>query len=213
MAYTVSSIDRSIACKRGLRDGNPDLAIVANCSGVQREHGIAGDIRRDGFTRRGMRPPQLVPILEDRFYDSIDKVVREVPVRNGEIVKPERMIILGQGPVCSGREQGWCNFGQLLSHAGNLLLVGWDEINQLPGIQLGEHRSWSANCGSRAVDVAGFHLRRGIFPRAVPYPSCDPKGIENRGDVGAARPRARTAADPQPGEFGERFDFLDVSPP
>src|SRR6516225_10428753 len=103
----------SIAHNCAWRNSDAGLTTVANGSWVQREHCIAIYIDRNCLFRRRLGFNQFLAIVEDLFYDLVNEVVRQVLVRDREVVEPNCMIVSGQRTICSGRNQGLRDFGHL----------------------------------------------------------------------------------------------------
>ena len=74
---------------------------------MKRQKRAAVDIGRKGFLRGGVRLDQFLMMLEDRFDDFIDKLVRQVVVDHGKNINAESMIIRGkEGYVPAGTRDG-----------------------------------------------------------------------------------------------------------
>src|SRR6266404_6489870 len=110
----------SVADSRALRNSDADLAIIAQRSRMKREHRIAIYIVRDCLFRRRLSLHQLIAMVKDRRYEFINEVIRQVLVRDREVVEPNRVIILSPRTIGAGRNQGRRDFGHLVSHYGTL---------------------------------------------------------------------------------------------
>src|SRR6266852_285949 len=68
------------AHNRAPRNSNADLAIVAKRSWMKREHRVAIYVCRNCFSRPRLAFHQLLVIVEDRFYQFVDELVRQILV-------------------------------------------------------------------------------------------------------------------------------------
>src|SRR5262249_17981998 len=68
----------SVAHNRARRNSDAGLAIVAQRPRMKREHRIAIYICRNCLLRRRLALHQLLVIVEDRFYELVDELVRQI---------------------------------------------------------------------------------------------------------------------------------------
>src|SRR5215510_9684216 len=196
----------SIAHNCAWRNSDAGLTIVANGSWVQREHCIAIYIDRNCLFRRRLGFHQFLAIGEDLFYDLVNEVVRQVLVRDREVVEPDRVIVSGQRTICSDRNQGRRDFGHLVSHRGTLFRRRLYEIDWLPGIELRKRGDRESASNDHSVEFAVGHLRGYLFDSSKANVGGDAKDFENLRDIGAPGACPWTNSDSQSGEIVERLD-------
>src|SRR6266516_1736102 len=196
----------SVTHRRARRNGDANLAIVAERSWMKREHRIAIYIGRNCRFCRRLSFYQLVAILEDHLYDFVHEIVRQILVCDRKVVETDRMIILGPRTIGAGRNQGWRDFLYLVSHGGTLLGRRLYEIDGLFGIEFRKGGYGKPGGNDYSVEFAVGHLRRHLFDRSKANVGGDSKDFENLRDIDTPCTRPRTDADSQSGEIVERLD-------
>jgi hypothetical protein len=89
----------------GGRDGDRDLAVITGGAGMERQERVPVEIGWDGFLCGGMGADEFLLMLEDRFDNSISKVVGNIAMDYDKVVKAKGVVILAQGRIGSRRDQ------------------------------------------------------------------------------------------------------------
>src|SRR5262245_4611372 len=63
-----------------------NLAVIAHRPGVERQEGVLVDVLWNGLACRGMKLQKARLVLENRFDESVGKVVRQIGAPDREIV-------------------------------------------------------------------------------------------------------------------------------
>src|SRR5215813_1075950 len=93
----------SVVHNRARRNSDAGLAIVAQRPRMKWEHRIAIYICRNCLLRRRLALHQLPVIVEDRFYELVDELVRQILMGDRKVVHSDRMIVAGQRTIGSRR--------------------------------------------------------------------------------------------------------------
>ena len=80
------------------------VVVPARRSVVERQDRVAREVGRNGLGCRRMDLHHLVVMVEDRFEDRIDEVVRQIGARDGEIVDADGLVVAPKRRIGAGRD-------------------------------------------------------------------------------------------------------------